>query len=152
MEDHQRFTVLVAEDDDDDCLLAKLAFQEISVMHDLHFVRDGRELLDYLKTDVWSGAKGGLHRPNLILLDLNMPRIDGRESLKIMKSDPGLKDIPVLILTTSTNEPDIALAREIGASSYLVKPDTLEAWIDMLSLFCTAIRKNPDIPFQVIGL
>ena len=80
-----------------------------------------------------------------------MPRIDGREALAIIKSDPQLKSIPILILTTSGEERDIALCRQAGASSFMRKPAVLENLSDMLEKFCTAIRNNPIIPFQVIG-
>ena len=82
------FVVLIADDDEDDCLLVGKAFQEIGIAHDLHFVGDGRELLDYLCNKGDFADPGKYPRPNLILLDLNMPRIDGREALARIKSDP----------------------------------------------------------------
>ncbi len=145
------FIVLMADDDEDDCILVEAALQESGIARDLRFVGDGRELLDYLYNvgDFADTAK--YPRPDLILLDLNMPRIDGREALAKIKSDPQLKDIPILILTTSREERDIALSKQAGASSFLSKPETFADLIGMLSKFCTAIHHNPDIPFQVIG-
>lgn len=145
------FIVLMADDDEDDCLLVGSAFQEIGIAHDLHFVDDGRELLDYLLHEGDFADPEKYPRPNLILLDLNMPRIDGREALSKIKSDPQLKDIPVLILTTSGEKRDIEFSKHAGASSFLSKPKVFEDLTDMLSKFCTAIRHNPNIPFQVIG-
>ena len=145
------FIVLMADDDEDDCLLVESAFQEIGIAHDLRFVGDGQELLDYLYNEGDFADPEKYPRPNLILLDLNMPRIDGREALAIIKSDPQLKDIPILILTTSREERDIDLSKQAGASSFLSKPEAFEDLTDMLSKFCTAILHNPNIPFQVIG-
>lgn len=145
------FVVLMADDDEDDCHLVESAFHEIGIAHDLRFVGDGRELLDYLCNEGDFADPGKYSRPNLILLDLNMPRIDGREALAIIKSDPRLQNIPILILTTSREERDIALAEGAGASSFLAKPEAFADLVDMLSKFCIAILHNPNIPFQVIG-
>lgn len=87
----------------------------------------------------------------MILLDLNMPRIDGREALYIIKSEPQLRDIPILILTTSRERRDIKPAKRAGASSFPAKPEVFEDLKEMLEKLCTAILDNPDIPFQVIG-
>jgi CheY-like chemotaxis protein len=144
-------TVLMADDDTDDCFLVKSAFQEMAIAHDLRFVGDGKELLEYLYNNGDCADHVKCPRPDLILLDLNMPRTDGREALAKIKSDSQLKNIPVLILTTSREERDIALCKQAGASSFLSKPTEFEDLIDMLSKFCTAIRHNPDVPFQVIG-
>ena len=125
--------------------------QEIGIAHDLRFIADRQELLDYLYNEGGFTDPGKYPRPDLILLDLNMPLIDGRKALAKIKSDPQLKDIPILILTTSREERDIELTRQAGASSFLSKPEAFEDLIDMLSKFCTAILHNPNIPFQVIG-
>ncbi len=143
--------ILMADDDEDDCFLVESAFREIGIAHDLRFVDDGQQLLDYLYNKGDFADSDKFPKPNLILLDLNMPRIDGREALPIIKSDPQLRDIPILILTTSGEELDIALTRQAGASSYLSKPDTFADLLDLLSKFCVAILQNPDVPFQVIG-
>ncbi len=145
------FVVLMADDDEDDCLLVESAFQEIGIAYDLRFVGDGKELLDYLynRGDFADPEKSP--KPDLILLDLNMPRIDGREALTRIKSHPRLKNIPILILTTSREEQDIALSKHAGASSFLSKPEAFEDLIDMLSKFCVAILDNQNVPFRVIG-
>jgi CheY-like chemotaxis protein len=145
------FTVLMADDDEDDCLLVESAFQEMDVDYELRFVGDGEELLDYLFNEGDFADLEKYPRPNLILLDLNMPLIDGREALVRIKSDPQLKNIPILILTTSREEQDITLTRQAGASSFLSKPEGFQDLTDMLEKFCTAILHDPNIPFQVIG-
>ncbi len=145
------FVVLIADDDEDDCLFVGEVFQKMGIAHDLRYVGDGRELLDYLYKEGSFVDSQNYPRPDLILLDLNMPRIDGREALARIKSDPQLSDIPVLVLTTSKNEADIALSKQAGASSFMSKPDAFEDLTDMLSKFCMAILHNPDIPFEVIG-
>lgn len=145
------FTVLIADDDEDDCLFVELAFKDMGNARELHFVDDGRALLDYLYNQGDFSNTEEYPRPDLILLDLNMPRIDGREALSTIKSDPRLQDIPILVLTTSRAARDIELTKQAGASSYLCKPDVLEDLIEMLTTLCTAIRHNPNFPFQVIG-
>jgi CheY-like chemotaxis protein len=143
--------VLMADDDEDDCFLVRSAFQETGIAHDLRFVADGQELLDYLYNEEGFADPEKHPRPNLILLDLNMPRMDGREALARIKSDTQLKDIPVLIVTTSKQDRDIALSKQAGASSFLSKPELFEDLTDMLTKFCVAITRNPNLPFQVIG-
>ena len=116
----KKATVLYAEDDADDRLLMREAFEDAELSGALQCVNDGQELLDRLK----EGA-GPAHRecqPALVLLDLNMPRKDGREALKEMKEDCALRDIPVIVLTTSSAEQDIAQARELGAAGFFTKP------------------------------
>jgi CheY-like chemotaxis protein len=140
----------MADDDEDDCHLVESSFQEMGIAHDLRFVGDGKELLDYLYNEGDFGDPEKHPRPDLILLDLNMPRIDGREALAIIKSDPQLKHIPILILTTSREEQDIALTKQAGASSFLSKPAGFQDLTDMLEKFCAAIQNDPNIPFQVI--
>ncbi len=144
------FVVLMADDDEDDCHLVESAFQEMGIAHDLRFVSDGKELLDYLYNEGDFADHEKYPRPDVILLDLNMPRIDGRQALAIIKSDPHLVHIPILILTTSWDERDIALTKQAGASSFLSKPAGFQDLTDMLEKFCAAIQRDPNIPFQVI--
>ena len=117
--------VLMADDDEDDCILVKAAFQENGIAHDLRFVGDGQELLNYLNNEGNFIDPEKYPKPDLILLDLNMPRIDGREALVKIKSDQQLKNIPILILTTSREERDIELSKRAGASSFLSNPKCL---------------------------
>ena len=115
-------TILMAEDDPDDRLLTKQAFKEQRVANDLHFVEDGEDLMDYLRHQGKYVGIAAHPRPGLILLDLNMPRKDGREALAEIKADPVLRRIPVIILTTSKAEEDILRSYDIGANSYITKP------------------------------
>jgi len=111
---HDTPLVLIADDDDDDCTLAKDAFQKSGVNCAIHCVEDGIELMDYLsRTDPL---------PALILLDLNMPRKDGREALREIKAAPALQAIPIVILSTSQEKEDMAYANEMGAEAFFTKP------------------------------
>lgn len=125
--DAQPVIILMAEDDADDRLLVKDAFQESHVANDLFFVKDGVELLDFLRHQGTFSDRRQFPSPDLILLDLNMPRKDGREALQEIKADPALKRIPVVVLTTSKAEEDIVRSYDIGAASYITKPVTFEA-------------------------
>ena len=122
-------TFLIAEDDPDDRLLIKEAFVESLVSNSVYFVEDGVELLDYLNCQGKFANPGDAPTPDLILLDLNMPRKDGREALAEIKNDPRLKYIPVVVLTTSKAEEDIMRSYDIGASSYITKPMTFEGLV-----------------------
>lgn len=117
--------ILMAEDDVDDALLAREALEESRVVNKLRIVGDGVELLDFLNR---RGAYEQVQEPlpGLILLDLNMPRMDGREALAALKSDPRFKRIPVVVLTTSEAEEDILRTYDTGASGYITKPVTFD--------------------------
>jgi CheY-like chemotaxis protein len=136
-------TIVLAEDDEDDRELIREALQDSRLEEQMQFVGDGQELMDYLHRS--SPTSEATPRPSIILLDLNMPRKDGREALAEIKADPGLRTIPVIVLTTSTSEQDIRNAYGLGASSYITKPvthDTLtevmeavtEYWFDVVEL------------------
>lgn len=127
--DFEPICILMAEDDADDRLLVKDAFQESHVVNTLHFVENGVELLEYLRKQ--GKYKDTLDFPDLILLDLNMPRKDGRETLQEIKSDPNLRHIPVVVLTTSKAEDDILRSYDMGAAGYITKPVTFEALIQI---------------------
>jgi CheY-like chemotaxis protein len=126
------FIVLMADDDEDDRLLAHEALLESHSNIDMRFVRDGVELMQYLRGEGDYCDRPDLPRPNLILLDLNMPRKDGREVLAELKSDPKLADIPVIILTTSSTEQDVLRGSKLGAASYRTKPVTFNAMVDFM--------------------
>ncbi len=118
--------ILVADDDADDRMLMKDALVESRLADELTFVEDGEQLLDYLHRRGEYADPAVSPRPGLILLDLNMPRKDGRETLREIKSDTSLRSIPVVVLTTSSDEEDIISSYDLGASSYIVKPETFE--------------------------
>lgn len=125
-------TILLADDDPDDRQLMKEAFEETHLAHDLRFVADGEELMDYLNHRGRFAARGSAPSPGLILLDLNMPRKDGREALREIKADPRLKNIRVVIMTTSKAEEDVIRAYELSAASYITKPVTFERLVDVI--------------------
>jgi CheY-like chemotaxis protein len=125
-------TILMAEDDADDRQLTREAFEESRVANDLRFVENGVELMDYLKGRGKYSDPEQSPRPGLILLDLNMPRKDGREALNEIKSDPALQHIPVVVLTTSKQEEDILRSYELHANSYITKPVTFEGLVQVI--------------------
>ena len=125
-------TILMAEDDADDRLMTKEAFEESRLNNDLRFVCDGVELMDYLYRRGQFSDPETSPRPGLILLDLNMPKKDGREALRDIKSDPHLKNIRVVVLTTSKAEEDIFRTYDLGAASYITKPVTFAALADIV--------------------
>lgn len=124
--------ILIAEDDSDDRLLAQDALKESGVAMDVRFVEDGVELLDYLNRKNKFTAPVASPRPGLIILDLNMPRKDGREALKEIKANPELQKIPVVVLTTSTAEPDVARMYELGANSFISKPAAFNSLVGLM--------------------
>lgn len=124
--------ILMAEDDSDDRLLAKDAASECSLGAELCFVEDGAELMDYLKRRGKHTDPIAAVRPDLVILDLNMPRKDGREALKEIKNDPELRRIPVVIFTTSRADTDIGLAYQLGANSFISKPVAFDALVKVM--------------------
>lgn len=122
----------MADDDADDRRLTKEAFEESRLANNLRFVENGEDLLDYLRHRGKFADPESSPRPGLILLDLNMPRLDGRAALKELKSDPELRTIPVVILTTSKADEDVYRSYDLGVNSYIVKPVTFEALVDIL--------------------
>lgn len=127
-------TILVAEDDADDRLLLKDAFSESSLANELRFVEDGEELLAYLRREGEYADPGDAPIAGLILLDLNMPKMDGREALTIIKNDAVLRSIPVVVLTTSAEEDDVFYAYRLGVSSYISKPVTFEGLVNVVKV------------------
>lgn len=125
-------TILYAEDDPDDRMLAADAFKENHHTFRLETVNDGRELLDYLLRLGRYTDPSLSPRPGLILLDLNMPRLDGREALAEIKAHPELRRIPVVVMTTSRAETDILRSYDLGAASYIVKPVTFASLVEVL--------------------
>jgi CheY-like chemotaxis protein len=124
--------IVLADDDPDDCVLAKEALEESRLANELHVVGDGEELLAYLRHEQAYAEPESSPRPGLILLDLNMPRKDGREALREIKADPSLRSIPVVVLTTSRAEEDIYRTYELGVSSFISKPVTFEGLVDVM--------------------
>ncbi len=127
-------TILMADDDEDDCLLVKEAFKESKLCNDLRFVADGEELMDYLHRRGKYADPASAPKPGIILLDLNMPRKDGRQALKEIKADPELRSIPIVILTTSREQVDILASYSTGANSFVVKPVKFQALVELIKV------------------
>lgn len=138
-----RFVILLAEDEPADAHLVKVALAENHILVDLHEVADGREALEFLQRQGQRFAQAP--RPDLILLDLNMPRMDGRECLAWIKQTPAYAQIPVVILTTSEVERDVVASYRLGAASYITKP------VDVLQ-FMAMIRDLGDYWFELVRL
>ena len=126
--------ILMADDDADDRLLAKDALSECGRASDLHCVENGEDLMDYLHRRGKYTNLAETPRPGLILLDLNMPRKDGREALKEIKEDPRLRNIPVVVLTTSKADTDISRIYDLGANSFISKPVSFDALVDVMKI------------------
>ncbi len=123
------FDILLLEDEPADAFLVKMALKEGKILANLRHVTDGREGLDFLaKSDKYKTAS----RPDLILLDLNMPRMNGYEFLKKIKADPNFNDIPIVVLTTSDVESDVVRSYKLGAASYMSKPVDMEKFISAI--------------------
>ncbi len=127
-------TILIADDDPDDRELTRDALKECRLANDVHFVHDGEELMDYLTRKGAYEQLAGTPLPGLILLDLNMPRKDGREALKEIKADPVLRRIPIVVLTTSKAEEDILRTYDLGVNSYVTKPVTFDSLVDTIKI------------------
>ncbi|MCX5008971.1 response regulator [Streptomyces sp. NBC_00638] len=134
--------VLLVEDDPGDELMTREAFEDNKIGNTLHVVRDGEEALDFLYR---RGAHVGAPQPDLILLDLNLPKYDGRQVLEKIKSDPALSHIPVVVLTTSAAEEDILRSYKLHANAYVTKPVDLDQFI-------AAVRQIDDFFVQVVRL
>lgn len=125
-------TILMADDDEDDCLLAQEALTESRLANNLYIVPDGEQLMDYLYHRGKYSDIDLSPRPGLILLDLNMPKKDGREALKQIKADANLRQIPIVILTTSKADQDIDRSYDLGANSFITKPVTFSGLVEVM--------------------
>lgn len=132
MKQRKGVTILIADDDEDDRLLLKEALEENASNHTIHFVEDGEELMNYLHRYGKYADLAEVALPNLILLDLNMPKKDGREALQEIKADRHLRRIPVVVLTTSQAEEDIEQSYDLGVSSFITKPVTFESLVQLM--------------------
>jgi CheY-like chemotaxis protein len=138
-------TILMADDDADDRMLAEDAMKESRLSNTFRCVEDGQELMDYL-TRRGRYATEDAPRPGLILLDLNMPKKDGRQALQEIKSDPDLRRIPVVILTTSKTEEDVLRSYDLGANSFISKPVTFDGLVDIVRTLGNYWFKIVELP------
>jgi CheY-like chemotaxis protein len=143
--DSGKITILLAEDDPDDRLLTRRALKKSRLANTIQAVEDGEELMDYLHREGEYSDPDDSPRPGLILLDLNMPRMDGREALKQIKSDPELRRIPVIVLTTSEAEHDILQSYDLGVNAFVTKPVTFDGLAD-------AIQALGNFWFEIVKL
>lgn len=128
-------TILICDDDEDDRMLTQRALEDAHIANALRFVESGEQLLDYLyQQGEYAGELGIAPRPGLILLDLNMPRMDGREALKIIKADNALCDIPVVVLSTSALDDDIVRSYKLGVNSFITKPVTFSGLVEAMNV------------------
>ena len=139
-------TILMAEDDPDDRLLTQDALAESRLANGLHFVADGEELMDYLRRQGKYAGPRSAPRPGLILLDLNMPKKDGREALEEIKADPSLRRIPIVVLTTSQAEEDILRSYDLGVSGFITKPVTFESLVKIMGTITTYWFQIVELP------
>ncbi len=127
-------SIVLADDDPDDRKLTQDAFMENRLANEFNTVEDGEELMEYLhRRGKYESMKGDA-LPGLILLDLNMPRKDGREALKEIKADPDLRRIPIVVLTTSKAEEDIVRSYDLGVNSYVTKPVTFKSLVELIKV------------------
>ena len=142
-------TILLCDDDEEDRRLTQEALVKAHVSNAVESVEDGEQLLDYLyQRGAYAGETGAAPRPGLILLDLNMPKMDGREALKIIKADPTLRDIPVVILTTSRFDQDILKSYELGVNSFITKPVTFTGLVEAMNVLGRYWLEIVELPPQ----
>jgi CheY-like chemotaxis protein len=133
MKQKKQVPILIADDDVDDCEMIREALQESRLLNELHFVHNGEELMDYLNHRGKFEDQQKYPLPGLILLDLNMPKKDGRESIKEIKGNPKLRQIPVIILTTSEAEEDVYKTYDLGVNSFITKPVIFKSLVEVMS-------------------
>jgi CheY-like chemotaxis protein len=140
-EDERQIEILLVEDDPGDVMMTREAFHDYKVRNELHVVSDGAEAMAFLRQE---GDYAGRPRPDLVLLDLNLPRMDGRQVLEAIKTDPELASIPVVVLTTSENEDDVLRSYSLHANAYVTKPVDFERFIAVVrqidEFFVTVVK------------
>ena len=134
MSEGEAITILIADDDEEDRVLTQEALSGARLVNDLRFVVDGQDLMDYLRHEgEYTAGASAAPVPGIILLDLNMPKLDGREALAEIKSDPGLMRVPVIVLTTSSAERDVLDAYKHRANAYVTKPIDLDEFVSAVA-------------------
>jgi CheY-like chemotaxis protein len=141
----QRRIILMADDDAEDRQLVRDALAENRFDHEMRWVCDGVELFEYLRQEGRYVGRAA-PRPDIILLDFKMPRMDGREVLGKIKTDPQLRQIPVIALTTSAAEDDIAFSYDVGANSFISKPTSFREWVEILRIVCNFWFEVAELP------
>jgi CheY-like chemotaxis protein len=130
---HREVTILMADDDEEDREMTREALQNYHLANDMRFVTDGQDLMDYLRRQgEYADPDADAPRPGVILLDLNMPKKDGREALAEIKADDTLRSIPVIVLTTSKDEEDVFRTYDLGVNSFITKPVTFGGLVEVM--------------------
>jgi two-component system response regulator len=137
-------SILIAEDDADDRLLMQTALNEARSLENIKFVENGIELLNYL--DNLKEVNGDANYPKFILLDLNMPKMDGREALQIIKTHARFKKIPVIVFSTTKNEIEVKRCYDLGANTYVVKPVSFDSLVNTIQHICSYWFKTATLP------
>ncbi|MCE3296009.1 MAG: response regulator [Crocinitomicaceae bacterium] len=140
--------ILIADDDHEDQMLILDALKESNLKNRIRCVDNGEELLAYLRNEGKYADRQEYPTPGIVLLDLNMPKKDGREALKEIKADPNLKNIPIIILTTSGAESDILKTYDLGANSFITKPVTFSAMVETMSALKKYWFEIVELPFE----
>ncbi|MEZ2251936.1 response regulator [Microcoleus sp.] len=147
---NKTFTILMANDDEDTRFFVQESLREIPIAIRIEFVENGEQMLDYLYCrGSYAEASNGRF-PDLILLDLNMPRLDGPEALTLIRSDPDLQHLPVVILTTSQSSGDILLCYRLGANSFISKPVTFEGLVEVMKTLCQYWFEIVSLPSEAL--
>jgi CheY-like chemotaxis protein len=130
---YRKVTILMADDDEEDRGMTREALQNYHLANDMRFATDGQDLMDYLRREgAYADPAVDAPRPGVILLDLNMPKKDGREALAEIKADEELRSIPVIVLTTSKDEEDIFRTYDLGVNSFITKPVTFGGLVEVM--------------------
>jgi CheY-like chemotaxis protein len=149
---HRPFTILLADDDADDRALAREALQDSRLANEMKFVDNGQDLLDYLRRQGrWADPAVDAPRPGIILLDLNMPKKDGREALAEIKADERLRGIPIVVLTTSKDEADVLRTYDLGVSSFITKPVTFAGLMEVMRTWRRYWFEIVELPDEVVA-
>lgn len=127
-------------------MLAKDALEESRLANEVHFVEDGEELMNYLNNKGKYADKEKYSKPGIILLDLNMPKVDGREALKEIKANAHLRSIPIVVLTTSKAEEDILKTYNLGVNSFITKPVSFESLVNVMKTLCKYWFEIVELP------
>ncbi|MCX6297135.1 MAG: response regulator [Bacteroidetes bacterium] len=138
--------ILIADDDSEDVSLIKEALNENKIVNKVQRVANGEELMDYLRNRGNYSNKEKYPLPGIIMLDLNMPKMDGREALKEIKGDASLCTIPIIIFTTSSNEKDLNLSYQFGANSYISKPVTFYSMVELMRSISNYWLQTVELP------
>ncbi|RCJ34751.1 two-component system response regulator [Nostoc minutum NIES-26] len=141
----------MADDDEEDSMLVREALAESQLSIELYIVKNGEELMDYLYNRGQYTEKSNAPRPGLILLDLNMPKKDGLEVLRDIKTDPYLRQIPVVVLTTSSAEEDIYYTYDLGANSFIIKPVTFDSLVEVMQAVGKYWFEIVELPLEAVG-